>query len=369
MQIKKYTAPTLREATDMMKEELGNEAVILSTKVIEKNHKKFYEITAGVEKVINQTQTQILEPSKISFLEELERVSKELALNKTEKVSPNRLEKTYKQTEQIKTKKQPDKSVDEALKKVIDNLKDKEVQKSVIIAIMEQMKKYKNFLQYDNVENYAKNCLSSMILTKNFDIKPSQKKVVALVGATGVGKTTTIAKLALIAKMIHKLDVGLISIDTFRLGAIDQLQSFADVSQIDLLVAYTPDEMPALIKRFSKKDIIFIDTVGRSQNRTEQLRQNLEFLKKINVDETFLVLSSTSSYRTILDTVNKFRVFNYSGYIFTKTDEAPVLGNLVNLITKTGIPVTFITNGQVIPDDIIAADSEQLANLIYQGNL
>ncbi len=367
MQIKKYTAPSLREATNMMKDELGNEAVILSTKVIEKNHKKFYELTAGIENFAQQKHT--LEPDKLSFLEELSRVSKELSINKNDKVNERKIRETYNQQESTKTKKSSSKSIDEALKKVVYNLKDKEVQKNVIVSIMEQMKKYKNFLQYDNVENYAKTCLSSMILTRNFDIKPSQKKVVALVGSTGVGKTTTIAKLALIAKMIHKLNVGLISIDTFRLGAIDQLQSFADVSQIDLLVAYTPDEMPSLIKRFAKKDLIFIDTVGRSQNRAEQLKQNMEFLKQINVDETLLVISSTSSYRTILDTVNKFRIFNYNGFIFTKTDEAPVLGNIINIITKTGIPVSFITNGQVIPDDIVAADSENLSNLIYNGNL
>ncbi len=367
MQIKKYTAESLREATNMMKEELGNDAVILSTRVIEKNQKKYYELTAGVEKFVKQE--TFIEPQKLSFLEELSRVSKELSIGKNEKVNERKLKETYKQSETLKTKKSSSKSIDEALKKVVDNLKDKEVQKNVIVSIMEQMKKYKNFLQYDNVENYAKTCISSMILTKNFDIKPSQKKIVALVGSTGVGKTTTIAKLALIAKMIHKLNVGLISIDTFRLGAIDQLQSFADVSQIDLLVAYAPSEMPALVKRFAKKDIIFIDTVGRSQNRTEQLKQNLQFLNQINVDETLLVLSSTSSYRTILDTVNKFRVFNYNGFIFTKIDEAPVLGNIVNVVTKTGIPVSFITNGQVIPDDIVAADSEYISNLIYNGNL
>jgi flagellar biosynthesis protein FlhF len=367
MQIKKYVAPTLKEVTDMMKNELGADAVILSTKVIEKNKKKYYELTAGVEKI--EIQSETLEPAKLSFLEELKKVSRELSLKQSEKVSTERIKDTYGQTEPLKTKKQDAKSIDEALRRVVHNLKDKEVQKNVVVAIIEQMKKYKNFLQDDNVENYAKTCLSSMILTKNFDVKPTQRKVVALVGSTGVGKTTTIAKLALIAKMINKLDVGLISIDTFRLGAIDQLQSFADVSQIDLLVAYTPDEMTDILKRFAKKDIIFIDTVGRSQNRIEQLKQNLEFLKKINVDETFLVLSSTSSYRTILDTVNKFRIFNYSGFIFTKTDEAPVLGNIVNIITKTGIPVSFITNGQVIPDDIVAADAESLANLIYDGNL
>lgn len=367
MQIKKFVAPTLKEVTDMMKNEFGADAVILSTKVIEKDHKKFYELTAGIDKVVEKKEN--LDQSKLSFLQELERVSKQLSLNKQEKVNSGKIKEKYGQKGKTELKNKSEKSIDQALKKVVENLKDKEIQKNVIVAIIEQMKKYKNFLQADNVENYAKTCLSSMLLTKNFDIKSSQKKVVALVGSTGVGKTTTIAKLALIAKMINKLDVGLISIDTFRLGAIDQLQSFADVSQIDLMVAYTPEDMNSIMKRFSKKDIVFIDTVGRSQNRLEQLNQNLEFLKKINVDDVFLVLSATSSYRAILDTVNKFRIFNYNSFIFTKIDEAPVLGNLINIVTKTGIPISFVTNGQVIPDDIIAAEQENLANLIYHGNL
>jgi flagellar biosynthesis protein FlhF len=367
MQIKKYTAVSLRQATNMMKDELGSDAVILSTKVIQKDNKKFYELTAGIEKTLIENKSN--EQSKLSFLEELSRVSKEFSTEKNNKVNQKRITQTYKQSEPTKQKKVVSKSIDDALKKVIENLKDKEVQKSVIVSIMEQMKKYKNFLQHDNVENYSRTCLSSMILTKNFDVKPGQKKIVALVGTTGVGKTTTIAKLALIAKMVNKLNVGLISIDTFRLGAIDQLQSFADVSKIDLLVAYTPDEMPELIKRFAKKDVIFIDTVGRSQNKSEQLKQNLDFLNKVAIDETLLVISSTSSYRTMLDSVNKFKMFKFNGFIFTKTDEAPVLGNIVNLLTKTGIPVSFITNGQVIPDDIISADAENISNLIYQGNL
>jgi flagellar biosynthesis protein FlhF len=367
MQIKKYLAPTLREATEMMKEELGNDAVILSTKVIEKDKRKFYELTAAIEKS-NKSDLN-LDKSKISFLEELTRISKELQINKTERINSGKIQERYNQTEALKSRKSYSKSIDETLKKVVENLKDKEVQRNVIVEIMQQMKKYKNFLQPDNIENYVKSCLSGMILTKNFDVNPSRKKIVALVGPTGVGKTTTIAKLALIAKIINKLNVGLISVDTFRLGAIDQIQSFAEVSEIDLQVAYSPDDMPSLIKKFSKKNVIFIDTVGRSQNRLDQLKQSLEFLNKITIDEVFLVISATSSFKNISDIANKFKIFNYSGFIFTKTDEAPVLGNIVNIIAKTGIPVSFITNGQVIPDDIMVADAEHLSNLIYDGNL
>ncbi len=257
---------------------------------------------------------------------------------------------------------------DERIKEIIKNLTEKEVQKSVVLSIMEQLKKYRNFLSKDNLENYVQTCLGSLILTKSLDLNiKKQNKVIALVGPTGVGKTTTIAKLALIAKIIHKLDVGLISIDTYRLGAIDQLKSFADVSHTDFLVAYEPNEMPALMKKFSKKDIVFIDTVGRNHKNETQLKSNLDFLSSVKVDETFLVLSSTSSTRNLLDIANKFKMFNYSAFILSKIDEAVVHGNIINLSTKTGNPIVFLTNGQTIPDDIISADKDYIANLIYTG--
>ncbi|MBI5662692.1 MULTISPECIES: flagellar biosynthesis protein FlhF [Ignavibacterium] len=366
MQVKKFTAQSLSEATKQMKNELGYEAVILSTRVINdrKNPSlKLYEITAGIDELPDENKPNNISNAHKTFLEELAKIS-----DSVYRKNPVKIKETYGKANEEKIK-VSEETIEKKLKSVFRQLADKEVQKSVLVSVMEQMKKYKNFLHPDNIENYVKTCLSSLILTKNFDVTPKKNKIVALVGPTGVGKTTTIAKLALIAKIIHKLDVGLISIDTFRLGAIDQLQSFADVSHIDLLVAYKPEEMPALLKKFSKKDIVFIDTVGRSQNKAEQLKLNQDFLSTIKIDETLLVLNSSSSYRTLSDVAAKFKAFNYSGFIFSKVDEAPVHGNIVNLITKTGVPVSFITNGQVIPDDILAADSENIANLILNSSL
>ncbi|MCC6256030.1 MAG: hypothetical protein IT276_14030, partial [Ignavibacteriaceae bacterium] len=174
---------------------------------------------------------------------------------------------------------------------------------------------------------------------------------------------------ALIAKIIHKLDVGLISIDTYRLGAIDQLKSFADVSHTDFLVAYEPEEMPALMKKFAKKDIVFIDTVGRNHKNDAQLKSNLDFLSSVKIDETFLVLSAASSTRNLVEIAKKFKMFNYSSFIISKIDEAVVHGNIINLSTKTGSPIAFLTNGQTIPDDIISADKDYIANLIYTSQL
>lgn len=379
MQIKKYRASSLKEATQIMKDELGAEAMILGTRVVaNENDKrtKLYEITAGVDKseLAPETKVQVVKANlskKISFADEMKNMTaKVYQQNQNQEHIINKAYGLQSDTEKKVEVPKSEPMVDNRMKEIIKNLTDREVQKSVVLSIMEQLKKYKNFLSKDNLENYVQTCLGSLILTKTLDLNSkNQNKVIALVGPTGVGKTTTIAKLALIAKIIHKLDVGLISIDTYRLGAIDQLKSFADVSHTDFLVAYEPNEMPALMKKFSKKDIVFIDTVGRNHKNETQLKSNLDFLSSIKVDETFLVLSATSSTRNLLDIAKKFKIFNYSAFILSKIDEAVVHGNMINLSSKTGNPIAFLTNGQTIPDDIISADKDYIANLIYTGQL
>jgi flagellar biosynthesis protein FlhF len=384
MHIKKYRASSLKEAAELMKSELGSEALILGTKVVadeNDNRLKLYEITAGADKfeIAEETKAKVIKQNlsqSNSFADEMKNMtariyqqnqSQKQKIVETYGVEP-KFETNKISVEAKKTEVKP--LEDNRMKEIIKNLSEKEVQKSVVLSIMEQLKKYKNFLSKDNLDNYVQTCLGSLIQTKTLDLNvKKQNKVIALVGPTGVGKTTTIAKLALIAKIIHKLDVGLISIDTYRLGAIDQLKSFADVSHTDFLVAYQPEEMPVLMKKFAKKDIIFIDTVGRNHKNDLQLKSNLDFLSSVKIDETFLVLSATSSTRNLIEIAKKFRMFNYSAFIMSKIDEAVVHGNIINLSTKTGSPIAFLTNGQTIPDDIISADKDYIANLIYTGQL
>ena len=374
MHIKKFSAPSLKEATLLMKTELGKDAVILGTRIIadeKNNRKKLYEITAGMDNFEFDGSSKNKAAKKniytsASISDEVNNIR-----NKVYNHAQKKIENTYGVSELDKNPvKTAPVSIDSKLRLLVKTLTEKEIQKSVILSLIEQLKKFKSFLTEDNIENYLLNCMAALTHTRSFNLTERKKgKTVALVGPTGVGKTTTIAKLALIAKIIHKLDVGLISIDTYRLGAVDQLRSFADISHIDFLVAYEPEEMPGLIKKFSKKDIIFIDTVGRNQNNTNQLKSNLDFLSVINVDETYLVLSATSSSRTLIEASKKFKMFNYNSFIISKVDEAVVHGNILNLSSKTGTPVTFLTHGQTIPDDIIAADKDSIANLILTGQL
>ena len=147
------------------------------------------------------------------------------------------------------------------------------------------------------------------------------------------------------------------------------MKIFAEVSNIDLLVAYEAKDMPGILESFKNKDIIFIDTAGRSQKNYEELKEADYFLYRGNVDETFLVLSATHNLKNLYDTASAFQMFNYDSILFTKLDEAVSFGNLFNVAVKFDVPISFLANGQVIPDDIIAANPEFMANMIYTGEI
>lgn len=376
MQIKKYTAPTLKEATAKMKQELGGEAIILSTRIIEadlkQNRKKMFELTVGIEKIAApQKRTPAstkVNDAKNSLYDELKSISEKVYPKGNASAKQPSVERPVAQ----KTKSKPVREtvLGKELKEIVDTLIYREVHKPIITSILGQLEKQKSFLHPSTIDSYVLQSIASMIPVKNFELRKKGKPtVISLVGPTGVGKTTCIAKLAVISKILHNLDVGLISSDTYRLGAIDQLKIFSEISNIDMLVAYEPEDMPKLIESFKKKDVIFIDTAGRSQKSLEQLKKTKEYLDSVKVDETYLVLSSTGNSKNLYDTAEKFKIFNYNALIFTKLDEAVVYGNILNVAVNFNTPVTFLSNGQVIPDDIIAADKEYIAKIVYTGKM
>jgi len=375
MQIKKFIAPTLKQASLQMKKELGSDAVILGTRVLYGNNaggsNKMFELTAGIEeeRVMEfSASKKISNPGRTEkkYSDEIQKLSNKIFINPVSKNQP--VSKKTPKTAPANTTAKNEANIDRELKEIVDTLFNREVQKPIISSILTQLKKYKNFLHPTNIDSYVQSSIASIISTAKFEVhKKGRPKKVALVGPTGVGKTTCIAKLAVISKILHNLDVGLISIDTYRLGALDQLRIFSEISNIEMLVAYEPSDIPKLLNSFKKKDIIFIDTAGRSQKNTDQLAKTKEFLTAANVSDTYLVLSSTGTTKNLYDVADKFKLFNYNSVIFTKIDEAVTFGNILNIVTNFDIPVSFLSNGQVIPDDIISADPEFIANMVYTG--
>ncbi|MCK5086273.1 MAG: flagellar biosynthesis protein FlhF [Melioribacteraceae bacterium] len=377
MKIKKYTALTLKEATELMKEELGGEAIVLSTRVFEKKtpsgKQKIFEITSGIEEELEklnrkESSSDIFNKSNTSFESELKKLQDKIEIGKRS----NQGIKKHKEGLIVinPNKNQSSKYDQRELDSIFDKLLDREIEKPIISSILNQFKQTYDFMGNTDFEDYFLTSISSLISTSNFEItKKGKQKTVCLVGPTGVGKTTCIAKLAAISKILHNLDIGIISIDTYRLGAIDQLRIFSEVSNIDMLVAYEPSEMPGLVKKFKGKDIIFIDTAGRGQKNISDLKKAKQFLDTIKIDETYLTLSATSSTKNLEDVAKKFKLFDYNSMIFTKIDEGVAFGNILNVVVNSNKPVIYLTNGQMIPDDIISADSEFIAKMVYTGKI
>ena len=195
------------------------------------------------------------------------------------------------------------------------------------------------------------------------------RRVIALVGPTGVGKTTTVAKLAANFKLAHGVRVGLITVDTYRIAAVEQLKTYAEIIDLPLAVANSPSEMRRAIEGLGDVDLVLIDTAGRSPRDEVKIRELSDFLAAARPDEVHLVLSAVSGERSLRAAVERFAVAQADRLILTKLDEAEGLGGVFATLVAANRPVSYITTGQAVPDDIERADRGRLARLIlgYEG--
>ena len=197
--------------------------------------------------------------------------------------------------------------------------------------------------------------------------KQGRATVVALIGATGVGKTTTIAKLAAQFRLKQGCRVGLVTIDTYRIAATEQLQTYAEIIEAPLEVVLTPQEMKPALERLRDCDIVLIDTAGRSQFDREKLSELGEFLSAAEPDETHLVLSATSSQAVLMKAMEEFSSLKINRVIFTKLDEAVGIGTLLAVCRKLDAKLSYVTTGQDVPSDIEESDGRKLAEMIVCG--
>ncbi len=188
--------------------------------------------------------------------------------------------------------------------------------------------------------------------------------VVALVGPTGVGKTTTIAKLAANFRLREKRRVGLVTVDTYRIAAVEQLRTYADIIDLPMEVVSSPREMKDAVARLAHLDLILMDTAGRSPRDEIKIRELKTILAEAQADEVHLVLSATASATTLTRTAARFADVGTTSLIVTKLDESTGLGNLLPLWRASKLPMSYVTNGQNVPDDIQTADARRLAETI-----
>ncbi|HEY2584845.1 MAG TPA: flagellar biosynthesis protein FlhF [Tepidisphaeraceae bacterium] len=194
--------------------------------------------------------------------------------------------------------------------------------------------------------------------------KTSGPHVVALIGPTGVGKTTTLAKLAANLKLKERHRVGLITLDTYRIAAVDQLKRYADIIGSPLRVVSNADDLRDAARSMSDCDFILIDTAGRSPNDTLKLNELRGLLEAVQPDEVHLVLSATNSEKSLELAASRFGEVRTDKIIFTKIDESANVGTLLNVVRKVNKGVSYITTGQDVPDDIEVGRGRRIAELI-----
>ena len=204
------------------------------------------------------------------------------------------------------------------------------------------------------------------ILDKPVTIKSNynEQKVFMFVGPTGVGKTTTLAKLAAKLSLRENKKVGLITSDTYRIAAVEQLRTYSDILGIPLSVIYEPVELKEAIASFDDKDYILIDTAGRNY-KDNTLQEELKgMIKHIKDPEIFLVLSLVADYKNLVNVINSHDFIKNYKIIFTKFDEAVTFGNILNIKMLSNKKLSYITTGQSVPDDIEVLNTDALIDII-----
>ncbi|MEW6172058.1 MAG: flagellar biosynthesis protein FlhF [Bacillota bacterium] len=193
-------------------------------------------------------------------------------------------------------------------------------------------------------------------------------RVIAFVGPTGVGKTTTLAKLAAQLRLFYQKNVALVTVDTFRIGAVEQLRTYAEIIDIPFEVAMTPEELKRALDNHLQADHILVDTAGRPSKNLQQVFELKGFIEVIPKPcDIYLVLSCNTKFQDILRAAEDFSRLDYNKLIFTKLDETESLGSILNLIKHIGLPVVYLTNGQSVPEDIETLYPKKLAKLLLKG--
>ena len=185
-----------------------------------------------------------------------------------------------------------------------------------------------------------------------------------MIGPTGVGKTTSLIKLASQFSLVHQMKVALLTADTYRIGAVEQLKIYRDIIDIPFEAVNTPEELANALKRYSDMDLIFFDTAGRSPQNKKQIQELRSFLDIAKPAETHLCVSATTKNSDLLPIVGKFGLVPINRFLVTKLDETRSYGQILTLTSNFSIPVSYLANGQNVPNDIETAGAESIAELI-----
>ncbi|KPU44705.1 flagellar biosynthesis protein FlhF [Oxobacter pfennigii] len=356
MIIKKYVADTMNEALNLIRYELGPEAVIVSKRSIRQKGvmglflPKKLEVTAAIDE--SSKEDEIPEEETRPFAEELSKAEIEQEISEVKVM----LQQLVENKEESKSNKKNRKN--HGIKRI---LSERDVSEEVIEDLVNKAKEKDKYKGSSRLPDKA--VIEEIEDRINVE-KLGEGRLMAFVGPTGVGKTTTIAKLAALKALSSGKKVGLITIDTYRIGAVEQLRIYADILGLPFEVINHTRDVEKSIKNLSGCDYIYIDTTGRSVKNLMQLSELRMYLDKLKPDSITLVVSMTTKYNDLLKILDGFSAMNYDNIILTKFDETTTYGSILNVISNTKAPVSYIAIGQNVPDDIEEATKEKLLDLI-----
>ena len=433
MTIKKFQGKTKEEAIEKAKAELGENAVVMNIKeikpkgVFQSLKKSTYEVTAAMEEkenyvdsglalknaqkmheTINMTADEPIkiplvkeepmdqakaEQSAIEFLKRNAELLKNESSQKTTDDSERTerieeklenlqsiLEKQYSENQEKEKEEQEfmkaagsKKNENLAFIKVLyETLIDNEVNEKYVNQIMDELEKVN--WNGNSVDYILSNVYQKMILKfgtpHGIDLSGKKPKILFFVGPTGVGKTTTIAKVASKLKVEQGKKVAFLTADTYRIAAAEQLRTYANILDTPLNIIYSPEELNQAVEKLEDFDVILVDTAGFSHKNVEQKEDIRRLIKSVDVkydSEVYLVLSATTKYKDLIEISDVYKEISNYKIIFTKLDETTTYGSILNIKLYSNAEVSYITNGQNVPDDIEVFNSQKIVKRLLGG--
>jgi flagellar biosynthesis protein FlhF len=408
VKVKRYVGETAQEAMQKVKADLGRDAIILNTRKIRKKgltgffSKPLIEVVATIDSDFSMAGASNKQPeirpsmpqikdeysnnSGNNFIKELNeniQVQKNTARN-TAKQQNHSDDKELIQQDFMELKSMLSKVYDavkvdyennklsDIVKKYLKNLEDYEVDKVIINEVKDKLIELLDSEKQQSeaiVRNSIYNILSKYMKEPEPFSFTKDKKVIIVIGPTGVGKTTTLAKLAANMVLTEKKKVGLVTSDTYRIAAVEQLKTYSEIIGVPLTIVYTPGEILNAIEGYKDKDLILVDTAGRSHKDKYQLMELKTLIKSSINYEVYLVMSATTKFSDCIEIIKNYSFLDDYKLLFTKMDETSAFGVILNVAYITKKPISYITTGQSVPDDIEIADNGKIINCLLGDKL
>ncbi|MDQ0156797.1 flagellar biosynthesis protein FlhF [Robertmurraya andreesenii] len=373
MKVKKYVAATMPEAMKLIRAELGNDAVILNSKVVYTGgflgffRKKKIEVIAAMDQVAKMEPVVKEKPKKIPVSSPKNVVEKDI---KPSEEVLKELSELKQMLGSISSSGQGRISYPAPIQTVNTHLIKQGIEATIredlLVALLERWYSRGSQASQNEVLEWCKELMKARLSDLPFGELSFSKKYVDVVGPTGVGKTTTLAKIAADCMLKFNKKVALITTDTYRIAAIEQLKTYAKILSIPLEVCYNLEDFEKACEAYKDYDVVLIDTAGRNFRNSYYVEELKQIIDYGNEMETFLVLSLTSKQSDMEEIYQQFSSIDIKQFIFTKIDETATYGSMYNLIDKYRIGAAYLTNGQNVPDDRVSASTEIITNLIFE---